>query len=308
MEKKQFYENLKTPDGKIDVVLDTDTYNEIDDQYALSYMICNHDKFNIKGIFAAPFFGNGLSDSPHDGLLKSHDEILKLLKLLKCEELNDIVFKGSTDYLKNEKTPQNSEAAERLVELAKRYTPEKPLYVVAIAAITNIASALLMAPEIAENIVIVWLGGHSFDYHDTKEFNMYQDIAASRVILNSDCPLVILPCFGVVSGFVTTEYELKHWLGGKNDLCEYLVSRTIEYAEAYAKDKPWSRPLWDVTAIGWLLNTDNRFMYSRIEKRRLPGYDGMYSEEYTDKEMCYVYFINRDNLIEDLFNKLSLIN
>ena len=30
---------LTKPKGKIDVVLDTDTYNELDDQFALSYMI-----------------------------------------------------------------------------------------------------------------------------------------------------------------------------------------------------------------------------------------------------------------------------
>ena len=29
---------LKRPEGKIDVVLDTDTYNEIDDQFALAYL------------------------------------------------------------------------------------------------------------------------------------------------------------------------------------------------------------------------------------------------------------------------------
>ena len=30
---------LNKPAGPVDVVLDTDTYNEIDDQYALSYLV-----------------------------------------------------------------------------------------------------------------------------------------------------------------------------------------------------------------------------------------------------------------------------
>ena len=73
---------LTKPKGKIDVVLDTDTYNELDDQFALSYMIKNSDKLNVKALYAAPFL-NDKSVSPKDGMEKSYDEILKLLTLLK---------------------------------------------------------------------------------------------------------------------------------------------------------------------------------------------------------------------------------
>ena len=46
---------LHLPKGMVDVVLDTDTYNEVDDQFALAYMLCSGDKLNVKGISAAPF-------------------------------------------------------------------------------------------------------------------------------------------------------------------------------------------------------------------------------------------------------------
>jgi inosine-uridine nucleoside N-ribohydrolase len=52
-----------------------------------------------------------------------------------------------------------SEAARNLVERAMASDPSDPLYVVAIGAITNVASAVLMEPAVAERIVIVWLGG-----------------------------------------------------------------------------------------------------------------------------------------------------
>ena len=52
-----------------------------------------------------------------------------------------------------------SEAARFIAELGMRYTPEHPLYVTAIGAITNVASALLLAPELVDRIVVVWLGG-----------------------------------------------------------------------------------------------------------------------------------------------------
>ena len=102
---------------------------------------------------------------------------------------------------------------------------EQPLYVIAIGAITNVASAILLEPKIIEKIVLVWLGGNAHDWTDNKEFNLYQDVAAARVVFGCGVPLVQLPCAGVVSGFRTTGPELEYWLRGKNKLCDYLDNR-----------------------------------------------------------------------------------
>ena len=40
---------------KINVILDTDTYNECDDQFALAYMLKNQDIFNVEAITVAPY-------------------------------------------------------------------------------------------------------------------------------------------------------------------------------------------------------------------------------------------------------------
>ena len=160
---EQRLKNLSVPKGKIDVALDTDTYNEIDDQFALAYLLSSKEKLNTKAIYAAPFF-NARSNGPEEGMEKSYAEIKNILSLMKE---NVEVFKGSKSYLADENTPVESDAADDLIKRAKSYSAEKPLYVVAIGAITNIASALIKAPEIAENIVIVWLGGHARHFHDT---------------------------------------------------------------------------------------------------------------------------------------------
>ena len=55
MTNEQYLKNLAVPDGTIDVVLDTDAYNEIDDQFAISYLIGKAEKFRIRAICAAPF-------------------------------------------------------------------------------------------------------------------------------------------------------------------------------------------------------------------------------------------------------------
>ena len=166
MTHEQLLKNLQVPAGPIDVVLDTDTYNEIDDQFALSYLLRSGEKLTVKALCAAPFF-NDNSTSPEDGMERSYREIFNLLHLAEREDLNPIVFEGSRTYLPDERTPVDSPAARELVRLAKDYSPEKPLYVVAIGAITNVASALLMDPTIKDNIVIVWLGGHALEWPET---------------------------------------------------------------------------------------------------------------------------------------------
>ena len=148
---EQRLKNLEIPTGPVDMVLDTDAYNEIDDQFAISYALHATEKLNVLALYAAPFFNNR-SNSPADGMERSYQEILKLLRLSKLE---CPVYRGSDRYLPDEQTPVASDAAKHLTELAMRYSPENPLYVVAIGAITNVASALLMKPEIADNIVVV---------------------------------------------------------------------------------------------------------------------------------------------------------
>ena len=301
MTLEQRLQMLKTPDRRVDVVLDTDAYNEIDDQFAISYALKAKERIAMQAIYAAPFL-NERAESPEDGMEKSYAEILKLLELA---EENVPVLKGSGGYLPSETSAVRSPAAEDLAQRAMGYSAQNPLYVVAIGAITNIASALLMATAIAERMVVVWLGGHSLDWPDTQEFNMAQDVASARVVFSSGAPLVMLPCMGVVSAFTTTGPELEHWLGGKGPLCEYLWRQTAQEAHRYAAGKPWSRPIWDVTAVGWLLGGEGLLMLDRLEPTPIPQYDHHYSRD-PRRPLCrYVYHIKRDALMEDLFTKLT---
>ena len=303
MREDLFYRNLAVPEGRVDVVLDTDTYNEIDDQFALSYMLLSEDRLHVVGLTAAPFY-NSNSTSPADGMERSYQEILHLLKLLGREDLNPIVYRGSETYLSDEKTPVNSDAADFLSRLADAYSPENPLYIIAIGAITNVASAFLLNPRMAENCVVVWLGGHARKF-GAAEFNMMQDIAAARIVMLSGVPFIQLPCKGVVDIFHVSKPELEYWLEGKNLLCSYLVQHTTEAAEQYAAGRPWSRVIWDVTAVAWLLNTDDRFMESDIEHAPVPEYDLRYATDDRAPLIRIVNHIHRDALLEDLIQKLS---
>ncbi len=294
------FKNLTPPKGAVDVILDTDAFNEIDDQFAISYMLAHKDRLKLKAIYAAPFDNEKVQNAA-EGMQKSYDEILKLLKLT---QKDTVVFKGSKHFLKDEKTPVFSPAAFDLAKRATTYTSEKPLYVVAIGAITNIASALLINPEISDKIVVVWLGGHAHHNPHTAEFNMKQDIAAARVVMQNADFFIQLPCDGVVSDFKISGPELERFLYGKNPTAEYLARNTFCEVSKYCDSEIWTRVIWDVTAVAWLLNDGECFMKYKIADTQLPNYDNLY-EAPIDKKATYVYRIERDTLMRDLIKKLQ---
>ena len=290
--------------GMIDVILDTDTYNEIDDQFAVAYMLHAEEKIRICGITAAPFL-NERAATPGDGMEKSYQEILKLLTLAGREDLKKLVFRGAVDYMPDEQTPALSDAAKHIVNTARRHTPEHPLYIASIACITNVASALVMAPDIRDKVVVVWLGGHARHWPIDDEFNLKQDIPAARVLFGCGVRVVHLPARGVVDHLSCSKPELAFWLKGKNPLCDYLYDFTIQTADSYANGKPWTRVIWDISAIAWLLDEDGHMMQDRPEHAPIPQADFHDSFPPDSHLISYVWQIDRDAVFEDLFRRLT---
>ena len=58
------------------IILDTDTYNECDDQFALAYLLKNQDKFNIEAITVAPYSHSDRKETIEETTEKSYNEIL----------------------------------------------------------------------------------------------------------------------------------------------------------------------------------------------------------------------------------------
>jgi len=241
---------LAPPSGRVSMVLDTDTYNEIDDQFALAYACLSPERIDLEAIYAAPFL-NSRSTSPEHGMEQSYDEILCLLERLGRGD-EGFAFRGSRSYLPAAAEPVESPAAEDLAQ--KALAPRDGLlYVVAIGAITNVASAMLMEPEIIDRIVVVWLGGNPVDWPTTREFNLAQDIHAARVVLDSGVPFVHVPCKNVSQHLRTTLAELEAHISGANPLCDFLLERFRGY---HPDHFAWAKELWDVSTVAWLVNPD----------------------------------------------------
>ncbi|MCD6441611.1 MAG: nucleoside hydrolase [Candidatus Marinimicrobia bacterium] len=289
---------LVPPGGQIRMVLDTDTYNEVDDQFALAYTVLSQDKLKLEAVYAAPFH-NSRSKGPGDGMEMSYQEILKILKMLKVSAKN-FVFRGSSDYLRDIEKPYRSDAAMDLVNRAMQSSPDNPLYVVSIGCITNIASAILIEPKIIENIVVVWLGGNALYWPNQREFNLRQDVLAARVVFDSGVPFVTLPCRPVVSHLHTTIPELTHYLKGKTEISDYLLNIVVEYSKGR---EAYSKAIWDVSAVAWLINPEwvaTNLVHSPIMTDQVT-----FSIDQSRHLMRMATSLDRDKIFADFFKKLT---
>jgi len=288
---------LELPRGPLSMVLDTDTYNEIDDQFALVYSLLSPN-LNVEAIYAAPFH-NKRSRGPGDGMIKSYEEILRLLERLGHPH-EGFAFHGSERYLGDYEHPVQSEAVTDLIAKARSPRSE-PLYVVAIGAITNVASAILLAPEIIERTVVLWLAGHPQYWPTTQEFNIGQDIPASQLLFDCGVPLIQIPCKNVAEHLRTTLAEMQTYVKGKGAIGDYLYQvYEKHFDDHYAR----SKVLWDISTIAFLNNpswTPSEIRPSPILNDNLTWTAGTPSRH----PFRVVTDVRRDEVFADFFRKLA---
>lgn len=278
------------------IILDTDTYNEIDDQFALAYAMLSPDKVELLSVNAAPFL-NSRSTSAADGMEKSYNEIFRIMKLVN-PEANIPVYRGSDAFLTNKETPVESPACDNIINTVMN--SDELVYIVALGAITNVASAIIKCPEIVNRTVVIWLGGHALHWQDTREFNLKQDVAAAQIVLDSKVPFVQIPCNGVCTEFLTTIPELEYYLRGKNELCDYLVDIVSSYTK---KPYGWSKVVWDVTAVAAIVEPKALDMV--IIPTPILTSDCHYAKDDARHPYIYVRRIRRDPIYADMFDKLA---
>jgi len=288
---------LTPPSGRVSVVLDTDTYNEIDDQFALVYAMLSREQLDLQAVYAAPFHNNR-SNGPGDGMERSYEEILRVFDRL-GDKPDGLVFRGSTSYLPGPDTAVESPAVADLIARAESAT-DAPLYVLAVGAITNVASAILLKPAIVENIVVVWLGGNPQLWPNASEFNLKQDVHASRLMFDCGVPFVHIPCVNVAEHLRTTLPEVQAFARGRGAIGDYLCEIYQDYfPDHYAR----SKVIWDISAVAWVLNpgwVQTVLVHSPILTDQLT-----WSHNPTRHFIREANRVDRDAIFGDLFRKLE---
>lgn len=339
---------LQYPLGKVQVVIDTDAYNEVDDQFAIAWALKSPERMNVQAVYAAPFCSKAIqkvmpisddalkmfahyAGTPAEGMEKSYQEILNLFGLL-GEDPKGRVFRGSERYIGNDGQPVESAAARDLVNRAMAMSEGELLYVLAIAAITNVASAILMEPKILDKIVVIWLGGQPPHFKSGVEFNLMQDMTASKLMFNSGVPLVLIPCMTVASHLTLTLPEVEARLIGKSKISNYLGNIVkemfndagipmsdrslklfylrgmddvpMDVANSYvAKYVAWSRVVWDISTVGYLMNPN--WCTSSLIPSPVLNDDMSWASAPNRHPIRLCHYLSRDHMFGDLFTKFE---
>ncbi len=310
-----YEKRLKLPAGKVSVVIDTDAANEIDDQYALAWALGRQDKLDIRGIYATPFsFAHRRAlypaaaldaapfNPPEIGMERSFHEILRVQELMGCKSAP--VLRGSPGYLSSLSQPIKSEATEHLIATAFAMPEGELLYVVALGCATNVASALLIAPEIMHKIVVVWTSAYpSHAPHVNASFNLEQDVLASQWLYASGVPLVYLPGYHVGAQLRLSRAEVERFVRPHGAIGKYLHELFADNPLWFVTGRPTSEAhswvIWDLINIAWLI--DPAWVSSHIVATPVLGDDLLWKKRPEAHPMREAYAVQRDAIFNDLF-------
>ncbi len=230
---------------------------------------------------------------------KSYEEIHRLLDRLNVSP-EGFVFRGSEGFLEDYEHPYRSPAALDLVQRAMDNTREAPLTVVAIGAVTNIASAILIEPKIIDRINVVWLGGHAPYWPTALEFNQSQDLLASQLLYDCGVPLVQIPCYPVTTHLSTTVPEIEKYVQGRGAIGDYLAETFKSYHDDH---HAWSKEIWDIVTIAYLI--DPAWVPSSLIHSPILTSSMTVSFDSSRHFIRCASFVQRDPIFKDLFTKLD---
>ena len=166
------------------------------------------------------------------------------------------VADGAADPIVDDRTPQDSPGARLIVEESKLATPADPLYVAFLGPLTDMASAILLDPDVVRRpVVVIWIGGVGYGGVETYpgiEFNLRNDIPAANLVFDSGITLWQVPS-NVYSQVSVSYAELEEKIGGTSDLADYLIRQMVEWNATYHPEPIESRSLGDSPAVSLML-------------------------------------------------------
>lgn len=306
-------ENMRTwnyefevPDQKkVRMLIYTDAKNEADDQFAIAHHLMT-PKFIVKGIIAAHFNGNPQEYGEGNTAKASEQEVRKVLKLMDMEGICPVA-KGSEYPLLNPETPQLSAGAELIIEEAMKDDPH-PLFIACQGSITDLASAILMKPEICGRMTAIWIGGGDYP-HGRKEFNLEQDINAANVLFRSQMPVWQVP-MNVYKQMSVTLAELQLHVRPCGEIGKYLFEQMVAFNKKTADVSHWPHgEIWglgDSPTIGVLLEEGEKDDIYEMVKAPTVKEDLSYSFDNDNRKIRVYKQLSVRTCLGDFFAKLKI--
>jgi purine nucleosidase len=227
------------------VVLDCDTANEVDDQFAIAHALgAQEGTLDVRGVISVH---NTTAHGP--GSRDMYQEEAERVVALCGSDVPCIP--GAERPMESMENPAPSAGLELLVEQARI----GPLTVIATGPATDVASLFLAAPESWENVRVVWLGGfgdeatYSVWQNRMGELNGRADIAAYRTLLEEPVDLLHIPTWPAPAKILVDPASFGEELRAlgrpiASYLAEILELWTSEYGQPERR-----KELWDLACV-----------------------------------------------------------
>jgi inosine-uridine nucleoside N-ribohydrolase len=287
---------IPEPSKRVRVILNTDAKNEADDQYAIVHAILT-PLFELHGIIPAHF-----GDRRGPGSLQaSHEEVLKLLDLMDLKGRIS-VHAGAAKPLPDETTAVPSEGSALIIREALK-DDARPLHIAFLGPLTDMASALLEEPDIAQrNVRVVWIGGEDWPVGGW-EYNLWNDVNAANVVFRSNVELWQIPST-IYKRMAVSYAELEEKVYDKGPIGKYLVEQLVEWNNTWHPHGPIEhRSLGDSPAIGVMMYPECGW----YEWRPAPEFNSEMNYVHTGRNRPIRVYraIDQRFILEDFFAKLA---
>jgi len=303
------------------VIVDNDFSGDPDGLFQLVHQILSPST-EIKGIIGShlkpgdPF---DTSNSTAENAVKKINETLDVMSLKNKFK----VFQGSNDQLRDLKTPNISEGAKAIVAEAMKADEKNPLFVVCGAGLTEVASAYLIEPKIADKIVVVWIGGPEYadlaappPGYTPLEYNLGIDIKAAQVVFNeSNLNIWQIPrnayrkalmSYAELVTKVKPEGKTGAYLNKKiEDLMEMVQKFNLKIGETYIMG---DSPLVLVTALQSSFEADPSSSSYVFKNSPKINDSGLYEYNSKGKNIRVYTQLDTRLMFEDFYSKLKLFN
>lgn len=239
--------------------------------------------------------------------------------LLDVMHIKDVpVYMGSDSTMHDAVTPLESEGARAIVREAMRDDDNSPLYILCGAGLTNMASAYLMEPRIAERIAaVVWIGGPEYPdlcrnmIQRQREYNFGIDGISAQVVFNHSALMIWQFPRDVYRQCLYSYAELKYRLRdcGKTGLflleqLEDIMRRSGgSLGEAYVLG---DSPLSLATALQSAWEKDASSTEYVIRQTPVINDEGFYTSETGQRHIRIFTKVDARLMLEDMIYKLQL--
>ncbi|MEO1263310.1 MAG: nucleoside hydrolase [Bacteroidota bacterium] len=234
---------------KIPVILDADTGNEVDDLYAVARALIE-PSWNILALNATHW------QTSHWAEPQSMENSHRLNQVIAGHLNSEVKTRrgGVARMYDWGDMAQHSAAAYEIIKQAKALPEGQQLTVIALGALTNVASAIYIDPSVETRIKLFWLGS-TYDFQKgilgTTDFNCVMDIQALHILYKSDVEMHVIPIN--VAAHMEFDYaKTVAQLKGKHPLCDFLVDRWYQHLDGSRK----SRTIWDLALIEAIIHPE----------------------------------------------------